>query len=43
MDKKDTFGNKLGKFVANVVVACLAVCLSACFVALTLRFITWLF
>lgn len=43
MDKKDTFANKAGQFIANVLIACIAASLSACAIALAVRFITWLF
>ena len=43
MENKNTFGTKAGQFVANMLVGCMAVCLSACAVALTVRFIMWLF
>ena len=42
-NKENNFGRKMGQFMGNVFVAYIAVCLSACMVALTLRFITFLF
>lgn len=43
MDTKNTFGAKVGQFLADVFIGCIAVCLSACAIALTVRFIMWLF
>jgi hypothetical protein len=43
VEKKESFATKMGQFVANMTVACVAVCLSAFVIALTLRFIIWLF
>lgn len=45
MDKNNekSFGTKMGAIVGNVFVACIAICLSACMIALTVRFITLLF
>lgn len=41
--QKKPFSSKLGTFVGNLFVTCIAVCLSAIAIALTLRFITFLF
>ena len=43
VDKKDTFGYKIGQLVANVFLTCIAACISACLIALTVRFIMWMF
>lgn len=41
--KEENFGTKMGRFVGNTLVTCIAVCLSAVVIALTLRFIAFLF
>ena len=43
MDKENTFATKVGHFIANIFVACIAACVAACVIALTARFIMWLF
>lgn len=43
MSKENTFSSKLGKIVADAFVACLATCVAAVAIALTTRFIIWLF
>lgn len=43
MDKENNFSRKLGHFVADAFVTCLAACVVALAVALTMRFIMWLF
>ena len=43
MEGKNTFSTKVGQAVANVFVACIATCLAACAIAMTVRFIVWLF
>lgn len=43
MDKKNSFGTKVGRFLGNVFVACIAACLSAIAIAITVRFIVWMF
>lgn len=43
MDKKVSFGYRAGQFIANVFVACCTICVSAILIALTIRFIAWLF
>ena len=42
-EKEKSFSAKLGEFMAILFVTCIAVCLGACAVALTLRFISFLF
>ena len=42
MENKGSFGAKCGKFFGNLVVGCIAVCLSAVVIAATIRFIMWL-
>ena len=37
---KENFSTKCGRFMANVFVGCVTVCVSAIFVALTVKFIT---
>lgn len=43
MDKENekSFSTKAGEFVANLFVACIAMCLGACMVAATISFIMW--
>lgn len=43
MENKNTFSVKVGHFIANVFIACIAACVVACAVALTVRFIMWMF
>lgn len=43
MNKETSFSTKVGHFIGNVFVACLAACISAIAVALTVRFILLLF
>ena len=43
MDNKNTFSTKAAQFVANMFVGCIAMCLAACVIALTVRFIMLLF
>lgn len=43
MDNEKNFSSKVGQFIANVFVACIATCLAACAIAATVRFIAWLF
>ena len=43
VDRKNTFGYKVGQLVANIFTACVAACISACLIALTVRFIMWMF
>lgn len=43
MDKEKTFGAKVGQLLAYVLVTCFAACVSACAIALTVRFISWMF
>lgn len=43
MNEKVSFGTKVGRFVGNLFVICLATCISAIAIALTARFILWLF
>jgi hypothetical protein len=43
MDKENTFGDKVCQAVGNILVGCISVCLAACAIALTVRFIMWLF
>ena len=43
MEKEKTFAAKVGRFVGTVCVTCVGVCIAACVIALTLRFITLLF
>lgn len=38
-----TFSEKVGRLVGNAFVVCIASCVVACAIALTVRFITWLF
>lgn len=42
-EKEKNFCAKIGEFMSTLFVTCIAVCLGACMIALTLRFITWLF
>ena len=42
-EKNESFANKMGRFMGNTLVACIAICLSACMIALTMRFVMWLF
>lgn len=42
-EKNENFANKMGRFMGNTLVACIAICLSACMIALTMRFVMWLF
>lgn len=43
MNKDHNFSSKLGQIVADVFVGCLAACVTAVAIALTVRFIVWLF
>lgn len=43
MDKGKSFAAKVGQFLGNVFVACIAACLTACAIAITVRLITWMF
>ena len=43
MNKERNFSSKLGQIVADIVIGCLAACVSAVAIALTIRFIVWLF
>ena len=43
MNTENSFSGKVGQFVANILVGCIGACLSACAVALTVRFIIWMF
>lgn len=43
MEKKDNYSAKVGRFIGNVFVSCLAACICAIAIALTVRFITWIF
>lgn len=43
MEKEKSFGYKTGRFLANVLIACVTTCLSAVAIALTVRFIMFLF
>lgn len=43
MSKEKSFAAKVGQFLGNVFVACIAACLTACAVAITLRLIMWMF
>ena len=43
MDKSKSVGTKVGELVANVFVGCVGVCISAVLIALTVRFIMWVF
>lgn len=43
MNKERSFSSKLGQIVADIFVGCLAACVSAVAIALTVRFIIWLF
>lgn len=43
MDNETSFGTKVGQFIGNVFVACLGACISAIAIALTVRFIIWVF
>lgn len=42
MNNKESFATKCGRWLGTLFVGCLAVCLSAILIALTVRFITWL-
>lgn len=42
-DPKKTFSEKMGQLIGTVFVACVAACLSAAMIALTVRFVTWIF
>jgi tetrahydromethanopterin S-methyltransferase subunit G len=43
MEEKTSFGTKVGRFIGNLFVTCVAACFSAALIALTVRFIVWLF
>lgn len=43
MDNKNTFYYKAGQFIGMVFTGCVVACISACSIALAVRFITWLF
>ena len=43
MDKKNTFSAKMGQLVGCVLVACISACITAVAIALTVRFIAFLF
>lgn len=43
MNKEKTFGAKIGQFLGAVFITCIAACLSAIAIALTVRFIAFLF
>lgn len=38
-----TYGTKVGQFIANVFVGCIGACICAAAIALTVRFIMWVF
>ena len=42
-NNETSFASKIGQLVANLFVGCIATCIGACLVALTVRFIMWLF
>lgn len=43
MEKDNTYSAKVGRFIANVFVGCIAACICAVAVALTVRFVMWVF
>ena len=42
MNDKESFATKCGRWLGTLFVGCIAVCLSAVLIALTVRFIMWL-
>jgi hypothetical protein len=42
MDKKESFATKCGRWLGTLFTGCVAACLSAILIALTVRFIMWL-
>jgi hypothetical protein len=43
MDNKNTFGYKLGQILGGVVLGSVALCIASVVVALTLKFMAWIF
>lgn len=43
INSEKTFSEKMGRLIGTVFVACVAACLSAVMIALTVRFIDWIF
>lgn len=42
MNNKESFATKCGRWLGTLFVGCIAACLSAVLIALTVRFIMWL-
>lgn len=42
MKNENSFASKCGKFFGNLIIGCIATCLSAVVIAATVRFIMWL-
>ena len=43
MDKENSISTKVGRALGHIFAGCVATCLCACAIALTIRFIMWIF
>ena len=43
MSNKESFATKCGRWLGSLFIGCIAACLSAILIALTVRFVMWIF